>query len=129
MHIIRKVKKESRNDGTILILTSNFLNTFCSLLGLLKFINLCALISLSFDNFLDDKSGSTENKNSKDEASKATLWLGVGVGFLANPSDFSAMSGLLNLSGYFLSSVNFFICVVFVIFIDIKLRYFLISWV
>lgn len=88
MHIIRKVKKESRNDGTILILTSNFLNTFCSLLELLIFINLCALISLSFDNFLDDKFGSTENKNSKDEASKETLQLGVGVGFLANPSDF-----------------------------------------
>ncbi|CAL5214999.1 unnamed protein product [Lathyrus oleraceus] len=54
------------------------------------------VVSLSFDNFLDDKSGSTENKNSKDEASKKTLRLGVGVGFPANPSDFSAMSGLLN---------------------------------
>lgn len=75
------------------------------LLELLVFINLCAFFTL-FDIFLDEKAGSAENKNTKDEASSnATPGPGTGfppgTGFQANPFDFSAMSGLLNVS-YFL---------------------------
>nr|AFK38221.1 unknown [Medicago truncatula] len=49
----------------------------------------------------DEKAGSAENKNTKDEASSnATPGPGTGfppgTGFQANPFDFSAMSGLLN---------------------------------
>lgn len=52
--------------------------------------------------FLDDKTGTAENKNPKDETSSANPSGGqraasaTATGFPDNPFDFSAMSGLLN---------------------------------
>jgi hypothetical protein len=116
-------------------------------LELLIFINLCALI-LHFLCFLDDKAGSAENKNVKDEtSSKPTQNVkdetsskptpGPAAGFAganpaagfaganpaagfagANPFDFSAMSGLLNVSYFLLSCVICILCPVSAVFTD-----------
>jgi hypothetical protein len=80
-----------------------------------------------FDVFLDDKAGSAENKNVKDEtSSKPTPGPAAGfaganpaAGFAgANPFDFSAMSGLLNVSYFLLSCVICILCPVSAVFTD-----------
>lgn len=80
------------------------------LLSCYRFLNLkSTLVFTHVKIFLDDKAGTAESKNSKDETSSKDSQAGQraasgrATGFPANPFHLSAMSGLLNVCHCLLS--------------------------